>query len=268
VNNQIYKLIWRIVAIVCILAWGIVLVHDVYLYENGYEPEKGEFSTPFVGILLNSITILSLCVLVAFPLKFNFYAVLCCLRGLDSIIDGGASAGFLMYLLGVIFAFRSGFFKKYREIKIAMLISFLILALVSQIRFSMEQAVISTLNILAVTLIFGLVYLLFLPDIRKFRKQSIINTNIVYLPAEQFSERDLRCLKKVQDGEKYESIAKDEDIGLSTLKNKMKTIYKSLDVFDKTSFLSAYAGYTILLKPFSNAAPADTFNQSDDNKTE
>jgi DNA-binding CsgD family transcriptional regulator len=250
------------------LTWGIVLVFNLNVHVSEYELKKGEIFTPFMGVIFSSITVFVLGILIAFPLEFRFYAMLCCFWGLINLIDGGSSAGFLMYLLGVTFAFRAGFFKKYRSIKIAMLIFFPILALVSQIRININEAVFSALNILCLTLIFALIYLLFLPDIRKLRKQTIVNTNIIYIPSEQFSERDLRCLKKVQDGEKYESIAKDEDIALSTLKNKMKAIYTNLNVLDRTSFLSNYAGYTILLKPSSKNPLSEELNQATDDKTE
>lgn len=260
-NNQIYKLIWRFIAIVCMLAWGMVLIQDIHLHVNGYQFPNGEIFTPFMGILFCSVTILILGVLIAFPLRFEFYAVLCCFRGIENLIDGGASSGFLMYLLGIAFAFRVGFFKKKRIIKIIICVLFPVFALVSQVRFSIEQTISSTLSVFAVALIFGLTYFLFLPDIRRLLKKTTVNTSVLYLSAEQFSERDLRCLKKVQNGEKYESIAKEEDIGLSTLKNKMKLIYKSLNVYDKTTFLSTYAGYTIALKSSSSISSDDIFSE-------
>jgi diphthamide biosynthesis methyltransferase len=43
----------------------------------------------------------------------------------------------------------------------------------------------------------------------------------------------------------------------------MKILYKSLDVYDKTSFMSAYAGYTILLKSQSEDS-AEVFVDSDE----
>jgi glucan phosphoethanolaminetransferase (alkaline phosphatase superfamily) len=230
------------------LAWGLVLVQDINVHIDGYQLQKGEIFSPFMGIIFCAITILVLGILIAYPLEFKFYAILCCLHGLISIIDGGSSPGFLMYLLGIVFAFHARFFKKYRDLKIVVLLFFPVLALVSQIRFGLEKAVISALNILALTLIFALAYLLFLPDIRKLRRQNLGNTNVAYLPSELFSEKDIRCLKRVQNGEKYTSIVTDEDIGLSTLKNRMMTIYKSLGVDDKTSFMKNYAGYTFLLK--------------------
>jgi glucan phosphoethanolaminetransferase (alkaline phosphatase superfamily) len=259
-DKKIYKLIWRFIAVICMLAWGIVLVYNIHIYIDEYVDLPDAVFSPFMGIIFCSITILVLAVIIVFPLKFGLYAILCSFWGLAHLIDRGSSSGTLMYMLGITFAFHSGFFKKYHVIKIIIAIVFPICALLSQIRFGVDQVTIVFLNLLAVVLIFGLSLLLFLPDIRKLRKNTVQNTNIIYLPSEQFSERDIRCLKKVQDGEKYESIAKDEDIGLSTLKSKMKTIYKTLNVYDKTSFLSTYAGYHILLKPTSRTS-SYTFTQ-------
>jgi glucan phosphoethanolaminetransferase (alkaline phosphatase superfamily) len=237
------------------LAWGIVLVSNIRIYSDGYQIPKGEIFSPFAGIIFCSITIFALGILAFFPLKFIFYAILCWLWGMVNLIDGGSTSGLLMYFLGSTFAFKAGFFKTYREVKMMIFTLFPISAIISQVRIGTEHVILSSLNVLAVALIFGLTFLLFLPDIRKLKKRTIKDSNFAYLPAEHFSEKDLRCLKKVQEGEKYESIAKDEDIGLSTLKNKMKIIYKTLDVYDKTSFMSTYAGYTILLKSTNKTYP-------------
>jgi DNA-binding CsgD family transcriptional regulator len=249
------------------LAWGIVLIQNVNIYSSGNQKLEGAIFTPFLGILFCGVTIFVLGILTIFPLAFRYYAVLCCLWGLENLIDGGSTLGLLMFMLGIAFAFHSGFFKKNHEIKIIFISLAPLLALISHARFGIDTVVVSLINILAVALMFGLTFLLFLPTIRRLMRKTVENTNIVYLPAEHFSERDIRCLKKVQDGEKYESIAKDEDIGLSTLKNKMKTIYKSLNVYDKTSFMATYAGYTILLKPSSHA-PVDALNKTDNNEKE
>jgi DNA-binding CsgD family transcriptional regulator len=248
------------------LAWGMVLTHEVNLFVQEYQIPKYEIFTPFMGIVFCGITILALTALIIFPLEFRPYAVLCCMWGLVNLIDGGSSSGLLMYILGIIFAFRVNFFKKYIEIKIIIAILFPVSAIISQSRFGAEHILSSILNFVAIILIFVISFFLFLPDIKRCRRKMIENNNIVYLPAEHFSERDIRCLKKVQDGAKYETIAKDENIAISTLKNRMKIIYNGLDVSDKTTFMSTYAGYTILLK-HTKKIPSDTIpNKKDESE--
>ncbi len=248
-NNRIYKMIWRFVAIVCMFASGIVLVFNAVLYMSGYEIPKNNIFTPLTGIISCSITMLMLIVLVVYPLQFRLYAFLCFVWGIVSLIDGASSLGLLMYILGTSFAFRAGFFQKHIERRILLVIFLPIFAIIPQVRFGINKVILSIIHLFSVGLIFSLIFLLIFPVIRKLGKKPTRNSHVVYLPAERFSAKDIRCLKKVQDGEKYESIAKDEDIGLSTLKKKIKTIYQSLDVYDRTSFLSTYAGYTFLLKP-------------------
>ncbi len=248
-NYKIYKMIWRFVAIVCMAASGIVLVFSAALYMNGYETPKNKIFSPLTGIISCSITMLMLVVLIVYPLQFRLYAFLCFVWGIVSLIDGASSLGLLLYILGTAFAFRAGFFKKHTERRILIAVFLPIFAIIPQVRFGMNKIILSIIHFFSVGLIFSLIYLLILPHKRRLGKKTARNPNVVYLPAERFSARDIRYLKKVQDGEKYESIAKDEDIGLSTLKKKMKTIYQNLDVYDRTSFLSTYAGYTFLLKP-------------------
>jgi glucan phosphoethanolaminetransferase (alkaline phosphatase superfamily) len=251
VNTSLYKLIWRFIAIICILAWGMVLISDISLFKQGVQIQEHKFFTPFFGIVASGITMLVLAVLVVFPLEFRPYAILCCIWGLFNLIDGGSTSGLLMYLLGLTFAFHAKFFKKYREVKSIFVAIFPIAAIISQSRFGADQIILSLLNFLAIILIFGLAFLLFYPDIRKLGKKNILDSNVIFLPAEQFSERDLRFIKKVQEGEKYASIAREEDMGESTLKSKMKIIYNNLDVYDRVSFMSTYAGYKFKLEPSS-----------------
>ncbi len=264
VNKGIYKLIWRLVAVICMLAWGIIFVFDINLCLNGYEMLKGEIFTPFMITLFCGITILVLSVLIIYPLEFRPYAILCCTWGLMNIIDGGSTTGLFMYGLGIVFALKARFFKTHEKIKIIIVVLFPVCALISQVRFGIQETILSIIDFLSVALMGGMVFLLFLPEIRKQRKQSVVNTTIVYIPAEQFTARDIRCLKRVQAGHKYESISKDENIGLSTLKNRMKLIYKSLDVYDKTSFMSAYSNHTILLRPSTTIAPKPPADPTED----
>ncbi len=246
----------------------VVLVHDINLYSIEYETLRKVIFTPFVGIVSCSITIVILGILIMFPLEFRPYAILCCIWGLIILIDGYSPLGFLIYMLGILFAFHAGFFKTYDKIKIIIVTLFLIVAIISQARFSAEKVVSSILNLLALVLIFGLAFLLFLPEIKRLKKQSADNINITYLPAEKFTTRDMRCLKKIQDGEKYESISTEEKIGLSTLKKRMKMVYKALDVYDKTSFLATYAGHTIQLKPISKTRSGAFDESENEEKTD
>jgi glucan phosphoethanolaminetransferase (alkaline phosphatase superfamily) len=249
------------------LAWSIVLIYDANLYENDYQVPKGEIFTPFMGIIACSITIIILGVLILFPFEFKIYAILCSVWGLINLLDGGSSSGLLMYLLGITFAFHARFFKRYYEIKIIVVSLFPIFVILSQMRFGAEKTILSMINALAVLLICLIAYILFLPDIQKLKKKKQKDSHIAHLSAEQFTLRDVRCLQKVQNGEKYESIAKEENIGLSTLKNRMKLMYESLNVYDKTSFMAAYAGHIIKLKP-STKTPFSTDIQTIDNESE
>jgi glucan phosphoethanolaminetransferase (alkaline phosphatase superfamily) len=239
------------------LAWIAVLMSNAHSFTTNVHALPGEIFTAFTGMIVSSITALVLGVLIFFPLEFRPYAVLCCIWGLMNLIDGGSTSGLLMYMLGLTFAYHAKFFEKHIEIKSIFVSLLPLLGIISQARFGIDKLLLSVMDFVALALISGLVFMLFLPNIRKNRKKTAISTNIAYLPAETFSERDIRILNKVQAGEKYESIAKEEDIGLSTLKNKMKTIFNSLDVDDKTSFMSTYAGYTILLKYNSSANSQD-----------
>lgn len=61
----------------------------------------------------------------------------------------------------------------------------------------------------------------------------------------ELTDRDKLWIHKVQSDAKYETIAKESNVSLGTMKNRMHQIFKIIDVPDRISFLSVYGGYTI-----------------------
>ena len=252
VESRIYRLIWRFVAVICILTWGVIFVSNVHIYLSGQIIPEQDFISTKMNMVLSAVTILVLGWLLIYPLQFKIYAILCSFWGLANIVEGGGVTGLLMYILGVVFAYKSNFFKNRAVVKIVIAAALVIGAVSSQARYGLTKVSTTVFNFMGIILIAGLSFLLFFPEIRKYRKRNArINTtsnpDVIYLPPEQFTARDIRCIKRVQLGEKYESIAKDEKMGLSTLKYRMKIIFEQLDIFDRTTFLAAYAKRTILL---------------------
>lgn len=70
---------------------------------------------------------------------------------------------------------------------------------------------------------------------------------ILLLHQALFNQRDVELLQLVLKGEKYEYIASEQSLSLSSVKKRTKFLYDHLKVSDRTSFMSIYTGYTIEL---------------------
>jgi DNA-binding NarL/FixJ family response regulator len=71
---------------------------------------------------------------------------------------------------------------------------------------------------------------------------------ILALSPELFTEKDVVILRKIQKGVKYEVIANEENMALSTLKKHARRMFDNLRVNDRVDFLSMYANHQICIE--------------------
>jgi len=60
------------------------------------------------------------------------------------------------------------------------------------------------------------------------------------------SKRDCEWLLRIQNGEKYEVLAIEYNLSVGSVKNRLKNIYKTLDVSDRTEFEKKFKSYKIV----------------------
>jgi DNA-binding CsgD family transcriptional regulator len=191
------------------------------------------------------------------PSKYYIYGVFGLIYSLTILAAGGSGNGFLVFLLACAFANKCDFFDKGGKGKWLILISLLLLAIGTQFRFGFDYIFLSLAYILVTLLLLSLAFLLFLPEIERFRGQDPL---VFRLSPKDFTRRDLLWLQKIQAGEKYEAIAADHGIALSTLKNRVRLLFEKLGVQDRTMFLAAYAQVSLVLdSPAQEPAPEPAF---------
>ncbi len=245
--RRLYFIFWRIAAIICLLAWVIAFILEYhFLLVHGNLVADNSFFSPVVSLCIQAVMVLGSAFLVIFPLKFAVYGFLCVGMGLIQIMDGGGLPGILMFFLGMLFYYRVGFLKKYKIVKIIVLSILLFGGICSQYQFGSYKLIQTFQHLLASVLMFFLAYILYLPEFRARKKD--FSRKIVRLPSHEFTPRDVHILKSIQKGEKYEAIAINEGIGVSTLKARVKVLFEFLNVSDKNSFLRIYANQPIVLE--------------------
>jgi hypothetical protein len=253
---------WRVVAVVAAIAWMLVLVYTLYMISSAYE-KIARGLHPYFVVGLQGASIIACGVLVIFPLQFSIYAVFCSLWGIINIIDGGSYGGILMYGLSLLFSLKAGFFQTHRPVKLSFAVLLLAGAILSQIRYGSEHLIETLLNTLAVSLMAMLGVLLYSKEIQKQVSGKAVHEDAtadvrdmvtsneqektLLLHKATFSQRDAKMLQSILAGEKYESIATQHGISLSSVKKRVKVLYEHLNQPDRESFTSIYADYSIEL---------------------
>ena len=246
--RKIYLSLWRITAIICLLAWVIVFILEyLFLHINGNVVRDNNLFSPLVCLCIHAVMILGSAFLVAFPLKFGVYGFLCAAMGLVQIVEGGGLPGIFMFFLGMAFFHKIGFFKKNKTIKITALAILLLLGICTQYRYGDYKLAITFLHLLSIALMCFLAYILYLPELN-IGKNNFFSQKTIRLPSNEFSLRDIHILEGIQKGEKYESIANKEGIATSTLKARAKILFDFLNVPDKNTFLIAFSNQSIILE--------------------
>ncbi len=234
-------------AIFCLLAWVIVFILEYhFLLIHGNIARNNDFFPPLVALCIQSVMVLVSAFLVAFPTKFTFYGFLCIARGLIQIIEGGGLPGMLMLSLGLLFFNKADFFKKHKMIKITVLSILLFLAICTQYRYGSYKLSETFLHLFSLVLMGFLAYILYMPEINAKKIDSSQQT--ICLSSDKFTLRDVSILKSIQKGEKYEVIAKNENIAVITLKKRARTLFVYLKVYDKNTFLTKYGNHPIVLE--------------------
>lgn len=205
----------------------------------------------FFSLLQDIIAFFLFIFLIIKPHKFEYFSFMSFAYAIGIITSSNGYQinimGFFMYLLGVSCLLFRGFYIKKSKLKVIITIAFYFLLTVTQIRFSVFLFLDYLLHSVGYGLVFSITFFFF----TEYAKQKNIKkdeTVTKILDLSQFPEltdRDKLWLHKVQSDAKYETIAKESNVSLGTMKNRMHQIFKIIDVPDRISFLSIYGGYTI-----------------------
>jgi DNA-binding CsgD family transcriptional regulator len=244
-------ILWRLSAtLFCLLMVSSVFIR---LFVLGTEiPIKDIMSVPVFIILLTG-ALLATVLLIIFPFQFYIYAVFCCLWGLLRIMDGGSVAGLCGYLLGCAFAARQGFFKVHQKIKIGIVFLVLCVAIATQYRYGLALLARNLLLCFEFSLLAAVSLLLAWPQIQKLRATQ--KESVLKLPTSEFKPRDVTILQRILEGKKYDAVANECAISVHTLKHEVRALFQKLKISDRTTFLSTYAGHTILLQGVDATPP-------------
>lgn len=209
-------------------------------------------SENFFTFAQNVICFFIFLVLVFKPQKFEYISIISFLYTIQIIVledNSNNIMGLFMYLLGISSFLIRGFFKKNMKLKFTLAIIIYFLLCTTKLRFGYYIFINYLIQTFGYSLVFAItLFFIFEYNNQQIKKTENQNTQQNILDLSQFPEltdRDKLWIHKVQSDAKYETIAKESNVSLGTMKNRMHQIFKIIDVPDRISFLSVYGGYTI-----------------------
>ena len=155
--------------------------------------------------------------------------------------------GILMFFLGTSLLIARGLLKKHKKIKTSLLILVLFILCLTHLRFGLNNFLTFFINTIGGILVISL-YTFFMhsyfSNVLVYEDKTL---NIACFP--KLTERDFRILQKIQRGEKYSIIAKDENITEGSLKNRLHFVFDTMETGDKQGFLSYYDDFELYFDP-------------------
>jgi DNA-binding CsgD family transcriptional regulator len=239
-------LIWRMAAIIICLGWAIDFWMRAFVLVTVIR-EQDILSFP-VFIAFYAMAGVLFIVSMFFPRELYIHGGLCWLWGLLRIIDGGSITALSLHILGYLFFTRRGFFRAFPRVKLSVAVLVVLLALASQIRYSVTLLIERCLQLFDFSLLVLISMMIFYPELSKAWQRWKNGPKLLELDPKRFNAHDVTILRKVLAGDKYDSVAKDVDISLSTLKKRIRILFIKIGVQDKTDFLAKYARATIELE--------------------
>ena len=249
--NEREKIIWQTVPIVAFLFCLLVIISNIIIFPtNDIKPH--DLLSPGGVNAINAITALVFLYLVFFFDKFYVYTILCVIHGSLNIIEGGNIIGLMLFGLGSAFSFRHGHFRKNPKLAGLLIIGPLVISMMLQLRYGIQQFLHSMLYIFIMILMYALLFILFQPYLGELlptgtKKRQIELRNF------GLKARDCDFIRRILEDEKYENISKQYNISVSAVKQRMGAIYRKLGVTDRNDFIRQFSQAEIIYPEFNAA---------------
>lgn len=239
-NEKIYFCIRLFAIIISVL----ILIINSYLCIKDFKIDKNfALKNTYFRIAKTFAMELFFLYLIFKPYKFESIAVFSFIYiGINIYADPFNDSIIFMYFLALLSLYVRGFLKNHKIIKYLFFIIGLILIFFSNFRFGMTVFYEDIMNKLINTSICCLIFILYIFEKnRSLKKQSVLDLS----EFKELTERDKEWIELALTQEKYDSIAHKYNLSPNYIKNRMRIIYKILDVPDRLSLISEYSGYII-----------------------
>ena len=235
--------VWRAAAVLMLGICGVgTAVHFFSLDPRYVAQADQDIITLPVFMVFSGVTMLALLVLLLYPLQFYIYAGICAFWGLAYLIDGGGVYGCIMYLSGVYFARRQGFYTTGLTLKALGTALALIGAIGLQYRYGLSVMLTTVLDCVMVSfmgVLWRFVIPCGVPD-----RAAVPQAEPVHRTSDlrlwYRSEQDREILERICAGEKYDLIAKTLGLSVRSVNRRAKGLFMELGVKNRADFVHWY----------------------------
>lgn len=207
----------------------------------------GNFSFSDFRFYINLLNFILVLFAVIFPVKIEFLAAASFIYSMEILLTTRLSEnllGFMLYILTCAILFSRGFFRKKRIAKTVVSVIFFFVIFATQLRFGSAVFLRSLFVLAEYSFVIFLIILFYYLYLRNQGKSPIEK----FLDLSQFpdlTERDKEWIELILKETKYITIASQYKVTEGTVKNRMRVIFKILDVSDRIGFMATYGGYEI-----------------------
>lgn len=226
---------FRTISILCAF---FLLISELYFFYKCSQIEFKNLNIIFTEII-NIISLFFFIFTSIFPHKLGGLSIIAYTYACFIIpFEPENYMGILMYFLGTSLLFARGFLKRQRKFKIYILCIILFALTLTNLRFGFPIFIdyfVKNLGAILVLFLYTFFIRTHYINIIVYEDKKL---NIANYP--KLNERDCRILQRIQKGEKYSAIAKEENITEGSLKNRLHYVFNVMETGDKQGFLSYY----------------------------
>ena len=241
----------RISGIIAIFLICISLIYRIKDYSEILEM-IGTFEANFI-IAQNIILTIPCILIIFFPEHLEIISILSFLFAMSCSFDYCNPMSPMMLLLSIASLFYRGLYRKHKKLKIVMTIIVCLFFFLFDFRFGSNKGIASFITKVAYSFVVFLIAF-FLTEFFSLSGTSE-NKILIISEYENLTQRDADWLIKVKNGIKYDAIAIEDCLALSTVKNRLREIYRILQVGDKQGFMSIYGDWTIVFENPTKLTP-------------
>lgn len=201
-----------------------------------------EYDSP-ISVILSFITVLCFFVIILFPHKIEFLALISFIISSCIIITEESNLmGIAMFHLGMITLYHRGFFIYHKTQKIITVLIYYICLIIAQFIFYRQYFFNNLINHIGMNLVLCLLEFFILSSPRRIKETNLI---LDIKKIKGLDKRDSEWLIMIQNHKTYKEIASTYNITEGTVRNRMNKVYKILEVGDKQGFRNLYSEYKI-----------------------
>ena len=242
IYSKLFLNIIRISGIAATLLLSISILYRIIDFKD-IQNQIGSFSSIFT-ILQNVILIIP-CILLAFyPEHLEIISLLSFIFALSCSFDICNPMAPLMFMLSIsTFAYR-GLYQKHKHFKIILTVVVGIFIFFIDFRFGLKNGFASLTTKMAYSFVAGL-SIIFASQFYS-HSQKTNRKVLVISKYPELTKRDCEWLNKIKDGMKYDAIAIEDGLASSTVKNRLREIYKIIECGDRQGFVSLYRDWEVI----------------------